>query len=138
LPQRGTARPGCAKKPAAMDTSGDWIVTGLGIPPRKCRANGVHMNQDTLEGEGRNLGGKIKEAVGTATGDETVRNQGVADQVTGNLQQSYGAARDAVVQGVGPLADKAKAFARERPWAAAALAGTIALAVFNTLRGKRP
>ena len=96
------------------------------------------MNEDTLAGEGRNLGGKVKEVVGKATGDQVTQNQGVADQVAGNLQQSYGAAKDAIVQGAGPLADKAKAFAKERPWATAALVGTIALAVFNTLRGKRP
>jgi uncharacterized protein YjbJ (UPF0337 family) len=95
------------------------------------------MNEDTLEGEGRNLAGQVKEAVGKATGDPATQNQGVADQVAGNLQQSYGAARDAVTQGVGPLADKAKAFAKERPWATAALVGTLALAVINTLRGKK-
>ena len=121
-----------------MDTSGPSIVTGLGISRTKCRAKGIHMNEDTLAGEGRNLGGKVKEAVGKATGDQVTQNQGVADQVAGNLQQSYGAAKDAIVQGAGPLADKAKAFAKERPWATAALVGTIALAVFNTLRGKRP
>jgi len=96
------------------------------------------MNEDTLAGEGRNLGGKVKEVVGKATGDQTTQAQGVADQVAGNLQQSYGAAKDAIAQGAGPLADKAKTFAKERPWATAALVGTIALAVFNTLRGKRP
>jgi uncharacterized protein YjbJ (UPF0337 family) len=95
------------------------------------------MNEDTLEGEGRNLAGQVKETIGKATGDAATENQGVADQVVGNLQQSYGAARDAVVQGAGPLADKAKAFAKERPWATAALVGTLALAVINTLRGKK-
>ena len=43
------------------------------------------------------------------------------------------ALRDAV----GPLAGKATEFARARPYATAALLGTIALAVFNTLRGSR-
>ncbi|MFA6116502.1 MAG: CsbD family protein [Sphingomonas sp.] len=95
------------------------------------------MNEDTLEGEGRNLAGQVKEAVGKATGDQATQNQGVADQISGNLQQSYGAAKDAVTQGIGPLADKAKAFAKERPWATAALVGTLALAVINTLRGKK-
>lgn len=95
------------------------------------------MNEDTLKGQGREIGGAIKETFGDATGDQTLRNEGVADQVTGNLQQSLGAARDAVAEGVGPLAEKAKTFARERPWATAALVGTIALAVLNTLRGKK-
>ena len=39
---------------------------------------------------------------------------------------------------VTPLTDKATAFAKARPWATAALVGTVALAVINTLRGKRP
>lgn len=98
---------------------------------------GKRMNEDTLTGQGREVGGKIKETIGDATGDPALQNEGVADQVRGNVQQSYGAARDAVVQGVGPLADKAKRFARERPYATAALVGTLALAVFNTLRGKK-
>lgn len=32
---------------------------------------------------------------------------------------------------------KAKAFAKERPWAVATAAGVIGLALLNTLRGKR-
>ena len=32
--------------------------------------------------------------------------------------------------------DKAKTFARDRPWATAALVGVLGLAVINTLRGK--
>jgi uncharacterized protein YjbJ (UPF0337 family) len=95
------------------------------------------MNNDTLTGQGREIGGAIKEGIGDATGDPAIRNEGVADQVLGNVQQSYGAARDAVANGVGPLADQAKRFARERPWATAALVGTLALALINTLRGKR-
>lgn|GEM_PF-935954 len=39
--------------------------------------------------------------------------------------------------GDAPLIDKAKGFAKERPWASAALLGVAALAVFNTLRGRR-
>ena len=48
------------------------------------------------------------------------------------VRQGMTAAQDAV----GPLVGKAKAFARERPYATAALVGTIALAVINTLRGR--
>ncbi|MDB5705376.1 MAG: CsbD family protein [Sphingomonas bacterium] len=95
------------------------------------------MNNDTLTGQGREIGGAIKEGIGDAVGDPAIKNEGVADQVLGNVQQSYGAARDAVANGVGPLADQAKRFARERPWATAALVGTLALALINTLRGKK-
>lgn len=34
------------------------------------------------------------------------------------------------------LTDKAKTFARERPWAVATLAGVLGIATLNTLRGK--
>ena len=57
----------------------------------------------------------------------------VLDQASTSLNQGVTAARDAA----GPIVDKARSFARERPWATAALAGTIGLALFNTLRGKR-
>lgn len=43
----------------------------------------------------------------------------------------------AIKDAVGPLAEKATNFARARPYATAALLGTVALAVFNTLKGKR-
>ena len=39
--------------------------------------------------------------------------------------------------GDAPLADKARNFARARPWTAAAFAGAAAVAVLSTLRGKR-
>lgn len=48
------------------------------------------------------------------------------------IQSGVAAAQDAV----GPLVEKAKTFARERPYATAALVGTVALALFNSLRGK--
>lgn len=35
-----------------------------------------------------------------------------------------------------PLTDKVRGFAKERPWASAALAGVAALAVGNLLRGR--
>ena len=95
------------------------------------------MNSDTLSGEGQNLTGKLKEVAGSATGDETLRTEGVADQLSGNAQQIVGAARDAVANGVGPLVDQAKTFARNRPFAAAALAGVVGIALLNTLRGKK-
>ena len=40
-------------------------------------------------------------------------------------------------EAVGPLAEKATQFVKDRPWTAAALIGTLALATLNTLRGKR-
>jgi hypothetical protein len=39
--------------------------------------------------------------------------------------------------GDAPLADKAKSFARARPWTSGAFIGVAAIALFNTLRGGR-
>ena len=79
------------------------------------------MNSDTLQGQATNVGGQIKEVAGKAIGDEQLAGSGIADQWSGTVQNAVGKARD---------------FARERPFAAAALAGVVGLAVLNTLRGK--
>jgi len=39
--------------------------------------------------------------------------------------------------GDGPIIDKAKSFAKDRPWATGALLGVTAIALLNTLRGVR-
>ncbi len=39
--------------------------------------------------------------------------------------------------GDAPLTEKVKGFAKERPWASAALVGVAAVALLNTLRGVR-
>lgn len=39
--------------------------------------------------------------------------------------------------GDAPLADKAKSFAKARPWTSAAFLGIAAMAVLNTVRGTR-
>lgn len=93
------------------------------------------MNTTTFEGQGQNLTGNVKEAVGKATGDDSLQAKGATDQVIGDAKQMAGAARDAIGN-PGPLIDKAKAFAKDRPWATAALVGTLGVAIFNTLRGK--
>ncbi|HEX8446028.1 MAG TPA: CsbD family protein [Sphingomonas sp.] len=94
------------------------------------------MSIATLKGEGTELGGAIKESAGSLTGDRSLQASGVTDQLTGKVQQGYGAARDAVAQNVAPYADKARSFARDRPFATAALVGVVGLAFLNTLRGK--
>lgn len=94
------------------------------------------MNTDTLSGTATNLGGKLKETVGGAIGDKSLQSEGVADQVGGTVQKTLGEARDAIEGGVRPLIDYARQFSRERPFAAAAVAGVLGIALLNTLRGK--
>lgn len=80
------------------------------------------METTALKGDGQVVGGNLKEAFGTVTGDQSTRQAGVADQLTGRTNQAIGAA---------------KGFAKDRPYTAAALAGVVGLALLNTLRGRK-
>lgn len=91
------------------------------------------MNTDQIEGAATDFTGKIKETVGNVTGDTQTQSAGAADQVSGKVQKTIGDTKDAVA----PLADKARQFANDRPWTAAALVGVVGLAILNTLRGKK-
>ncbi|WP_294198848.1 CsbD family protein [uncultured Sphingomonas sp.] len=90
------------------------------------------MNSDTLTGTTTDLGGKLKEGLGKAFGDDQLRAEGTADRVEGTVQKTFGDAKD----GVRPLIDQARRFVNERPFAAAAVGGVLGLALLNTLRGK--
>ena len=76
------------------------------------------INSDTLSGEGKDLGGKVKETAGDVTGDSSLQGEGLVDQVTGKFQKAFGNARD----GAHPVAERA---------------GVLGVALINTLRGKR-
>jgi uncharacterized protein YjbJ (UPF0337 family) len=90
------------------------------------------MNGDQLEGETRDVTGKVKETAGNLAGDSRLQNDGLADQFIGKLQKLFGG-----VAGDGePVSDRVRRFAKERPLASAALAGVVGLAVINSLRGK--
>ena len=53
------------------------------------------MDEDRLYGTARNLGGKVEEGVGRATGDVKTQLQGKLDQAAGAAQDLYGQAADA-------------------------------------------
>lgn len=77
------------------------------------------MNIDTLAGEGTTAKGRIKESLGTATGDPSLQNEGVADQLSGNLREAVGAIRD---------------FARAQPLLTAVIVGLIGASLFGANR----
>jgi len=58
------------------------------------------MDENRFEGSARNLGGKVEEAVGRATGDVKTQAKGMANQVAGAAQDVYGQAADATRTGV--------------------------------------
>lgn len=77
------------------------------------------MNIDTIAGEGTSAKGRIKESIGTATGDPVLEHEGVADQLAGNVRQAFGTARD---------------FARAQPLLTAAIAGLVGASLFAARR----
>jgi uncharacterized protein YjbJ (UPF0337 family) len=52
------------------------------------------MNGDRIEGAARNLGGKLEEGFGRATGDAKSQVEGKMNQVSGAAQDLYGQARE--------------------------------------------
>ncbi|CAN5838773.1 CsbD family protein [soil metagenome] len=52
-------------------------------------------DDDKLANKGEGMGGKAKEAVGDATGDEPLKNQGKRDQAKSDLKQAGDKVKDA-------------------------------------------
>ena len=92
------------------------------------------MNQDTATGTANDVAGRVKETAGAAAGDRSLQASGVVDQVKGAIQKTIGGVGGE--GGTSATVDKAKAFAKARPWATSALVGVVGLALLNTLRGK--
>lgn len=53
-------------------------------------------DQDRIEGAAKNMGGKVKEGLGKATGDEKMKAEGRADQMEGKVQNTVGGVKDAM------------------------------------------
>jgi uncharacterized protein YjbJ (UPF0337 family) len=56
------------------------------------------MDENRLEGTARNLGGKIQEGVGRATGDTKTKAEGLMNQAAGTAQDLAGQTADAARQ----------------------------------------
>ncbi len=50
--------------------------------------------------------GRVKEAAGTLTGDDSLKNEGKVDQATGTVKDAVGGAADKVKDVVNPDDDK--------------------------------
>lgn len=94
------------------------------------------MNQDTTTGVANDVTGKVKETAGSVTGDRSLQAGGIVDQVKGAIQKTLGGAAGDNTPGMNDTVGKARQFAKDRPWATAAAAGVIGLAILNSLRGK--
>jgi len=54
------------------------------------------MDKNRVEGAGREIGGRIKEAAGKLTGDQKLKAEGKAQKTVGKVQNAAGGAADAV------------------------------------------
>ena len=66
------------------------------------------MNRDELKGKMDRMKGNIKEEVGEATNDDRLRDEGIADQAAGNVQEGFGKARRKVGDALHDVAHKIK------------------------------
>ena len=53
------------------------------------------MDKNRVEGAGREIGGRIKEAAGKLTGDQKLKAEGKAQKMAGKVQNAAGGAADA-------------------------------------------
>jgi uncharacterized protein YjbJ (UPF0337 family) len=66
------------------------------------------MNNDELQGKVDRLKGKAKQAVGEATNDERLHDEGVADEAAGAVEEGFGKARRKVGEALHEVAHKIK------------------------------
>lgn len=52
------------------------------------------MNEDKIQGQWKQLAGKLKEKWGKLTDDDLKRAEGNTEYLTGRIQERYGVARD--------------------------------------------
>ena len=59
------------------------------------------MDENRVAGTVKNVGGKIEEDFGRATGNTKLKTEGLVNQVAGAAQDLYGQARDSVADAAG-------------------------------------
>ena len=73
------------------------------------------MDEDRIKGAATDFGGKVKDAVGGLTGDTKTQVEGKADQATGQLQNTFGSAKDAAREGAATFGTELDSFMSEKP-----------------------
>ena len=66
------------------------------------------MNRDELDGKLDRAKGEIKQAVGHATNDDRLHDEGVADELGGKVQEGFGKARRKVGDALEDLGNDVK------------------------------
>ena len=76
------------------------------------------MDEDRVKGSASDIGGKVKDAAGGLLGDNKMQAEGKADQVSGQLQNAYGSAKDTVREGADTVGAQLDSLLKERPMVA--------------------
>ncbi|UUL81958.1 CsbD family protein [Sphingomonas qomolangmaensis] len=79
------------------------------------------MNENIVEGTGRDIGGSLKQAAGDVLGRNDLRAEGSADKLGGKTQKAAGHAQAAVEELAGPVVD----FVRRQPLLSLGIAGVL-------------
>ena len=66
------------------------------------------MNKDELDGKTQAAKGKVKQAVGHLTDNESLHDEGVVDEVGGETQETIGRARRKVGETIEDIGDRLK------------------------------
>ena len=66
------------------------------------------MDENSIEGKARNLGGRVQDAVGGLTGDTSTQLRGKANQAAGTAQDVAGSAIESAEQWMVSISDMAK------------------------------
>jgi uncharacterized protein YjbJ (UPF0337 family) len=88
------------------------------------------MDENRLSGTAKNLGGKVEEGLGRATGDARTQAQGQMKQAEGSVQDIYGQAKDTTADAISAVRemvpdsvkDILEEFIENRPYTAVAVA----------------
>ena len=83
------------------------------------------MDEDRVKGAATNIGGKVKDAVGSLTDDTKTQAEGKLDQATGQVQNAYGSAKDAVQEGASTMGAQLDSFMSEKPMMALLIAAGV-------------
>ena len=90
------------------------------------------MDENRIAGTAREMGGKVQESFGRATGDAETQVRGIANEVRGTAQDMYGQARDNAAEMAGAVRDGAASlettlrnFIENQPYTAVAIAAGL-------------
>jgi uncharacterized protein YjbJ (UPF0337 family) len=80
------------------------------------------MDENRIEGTVRKVAGKAQEGVGRVTGDAKMQAEGMANEIRGLAQDSYGQAQENASELVRSVGDVVGKFIKEQPYTATLIA----------------